>query len=273
MEPPAAAARGWAAPQAPAELDAQLRLYNSLTNAKERFAPHGGGAALTWYACGPTVYDATHLGHARNYVTFDILRRVLEDYFGYRVLLVMNITDVDDKIITRARRNHLLQAYRAAATDPRQARAAARTARRAALPSGPGASACSARRCARTRRRRWSAAWAGSAPRPRRPRGSCRRWPTRWRRTPARCAAGGAASAGSLAAAPPQPCQLFGTGLPQPGPAARAPAVHARTAARGAGGSLLLAGAAVRPAAPSSAAGSFLSAVRAAVAVWWALLQ
>ncbi len=202
MEPAAAAARGWAAPQAPAEPDAQLRLYNSLTNAKERFAPHGGGAALTWYACGPTVYDSTHLGHARNYVTFDILRRVLEDYFGYRVLHVMNITDVDDKIITRARRNHLLQAYRASATDPRQARAPTRAPPAVPLSLRRGASACCARRCTRTLRRRWSAAWAGSAPRPRRLRGSCRRWPPRWRRTPARCAASGAASAGSLAAAP-----------------------------------------------------------------------
>jgi len=51
------------------------------------------------------------MGHARNYVTFDIVRRVLEDYFGYSCLFVMNVTDVDDKIILRARRNYLLQQY------------------------------------------------------------------------------------------------------------------------------------------------------------------
>jgi cysteinyl-tRNA synthetase len=51
------------------------------------------------------------VGHARNYVSFDIVRRVLEDYFGYSCLFVMNVTDVDDKIILRARRKHLLAAY------------------------------------------------------------------------------------------------------------------------------------------------------------------
>ena len=61
---------------------------------------------------GPTVYDSAHVGHARNYLSFDIVRRVLEDYFGYNVLFVMNVTDVDDKIILRARRNHLLANYR-----------------------------------------------------------------------------------------------------------------------------------------------------------------
>ncbi len=53
------------------------------------------------YMCGPTVYDSAHLGHARTYLSFDILRRILTKYFGYDVLLVMNITDVDDKIIIR----------------------------------------------------------------------------------------------------------------------------------------------------------------------------
>jgi cysteinyl-tRNA synthetase len=59
------------------------------------------------------VYDSAHVGHARNYLSFDIVRRVLEDYFGYACLYVMNVTDVDDKIILRARRNHLLASYRA----------------------------------------------------------------------------------------------------------------------------------------------------------------
>jgi len=53
--------------------------------------------------CGPTVYDAAHLGHARTYVCFDIMSRILSEVFGYHVTLAMNITDIDDKIIARAR--------------------------------------------------------------------------------------------------------------------------------------------------------------------------
>ena len=49
--------------------------------------------------CGPTVYCDTHMGHARTYITSDIMRRILTDYFGYQVTLCMNITDIDDKII------------------------------------------------------------------------------------------------------------------------------------------------------------------------------
>ena len=55
------------------------------------------------YMCGPTVYDAAHLGHARTYVCFDIMARVLVEVFGYHLTLAMNITDIDDKIIARAR--------------------------------------------------------------------------------------------------------------------------------------------------------------------------
>lgn len=60
---------------------------------------------------GPTVYDASHMGHARCYISFDILRRVLADYFGYQIQFVMNITDIDDKIIRRARQNFLFDEY------------------------------------------------------------------------------------------------------------------------------------------------------------------
>lgn len=90
----------------------QLRLYNSLTRKKELFAPADGNQ-VKWYICGPTVYDASHMGHARSYITFDIVRRVMQDYFNYRIFHVMNITDVDDKIILRARRNHLFEEYAA----------------------------------------------------------------------------------------------------------------------------------------------------------------
>ncbi|KAM9366087.1 cysteine--tRNA ligase, cytoplasmic [Symphorus nematophorus] len=89
----------------------QLRLYNSLTRAKEPFIPQKGNQ-VTWYCCGPTVYDASHMGHARSYISFDILRRTLRDYFKYDVLYCMNITDIDDKIIKRARQNYLLDQYK-----------------------------------------------------------------------------------------------------------------------------------------------------------------
>uniref|UniRef100_A0A336KAQ1 Cysteine--tRNA ligase, cytoplasmic n=1 Tax=Culicoides sonorensis TaxID=179676 RepID=A0A336KAQ1_CULSO len=88
----------------------KLKLYNSLTRQKELFVPLNG-RNVTWYSCGPTVYDASHMGHARSYISFDILRRVLSDYFGYNILYVMNITDIDDKIIKRARQNYLYENY------------------------------------------------------------------------------------------------------------------------------------------------------------------
>jgi len=72
------------------------------------------GRRVTWYNCGPTVYDASHMGHARTYLSFDILRRVMQNYFGFDVFFVMNITDIDDKIIKRARQNHLYSQYVAA---------------------------------------------------------------------------------------------------------------------------------------------------------------
>ncbi|KAM3968100.1 LOW QUALITY PROTEIN: cysteine--tRNA ligase, cytoplasmic [Aphomia sociella] len=87
-----------------------LKLYNSLTRQKEEFVCNNGNR-VNWYSCGPTVYDASHMGHARSYISFDILRRVMSNYFGYDVLYVMNITDIDDKIIKRARQNYLYEKY------------------------------------------------------------------------------------------------------------------------------------------------------------------
>ncbi|XP_064867264.1 cysteine--tRNA ligase, cytoplasmic [Oncorhynchus nerka] len=89
----------------------KLRLYNSLTRTKELFVPQNGNK-VSWYCCGPTVYDASHMGHARSYISFDILRRILMNYFKYDVFYCMNITDIDDKIIRRARQNYLLDQYR-----------------------------------------------------------------------------------------------------------------------------------------------------------------
>lgn len=91
----------WRKPSEPAS-DAKrtnLRIYNSLTREKNPFIPlDPKGETVTWYACGPTVYDDSHLGHARNYVSTDIIRRIMSDYFKFNMKFVMNITDVDDKV-------------------------------------------------------------------------------------------------------------------------------------------------------------------------------
>ena len=75
-------------------------LYNSLTSQKEEFIPIEEGK-VKMYACGPTVYNYFHIGNARCFVVFDMLRRYLE-YRGYEVTFVQNFTDVDDKMIRRA---------------------------------------------------------------------------------------------------------------------------------------------------------------------------
>ncbi|OLY78396.1 Cysteine-tRNA ligase, partial [Smittium mucronatum] len=97
----------WTAPVPVVARDG-LKIYNSLTKTKVPFVPLNGNV-VTWYGCGPTVYDASHLGHARNYITFDYIRRIMINYFGYNVYMVMNITDIDDKIIVRGRQTHLFK--------------------------------------------------------------------------------------------------------------------------------------------------------------------
>lgn len=77
-----------------------LYLYNSLTRTKEEFVPIKPGK-IGMYACGITVYDRCHLGHARTMVSFDVIIRFLRSQ-GYDVTYVRNITDIDDKIINRA---------------------------------------------------------------------------------------------------------------------------------------------------------------------------
>ena len=78
-----------------------MKLYNTLTRQKEEFVPLDGNN-VKMYACGPTVYNYFHIGNARCFVVFDMLRRYLE-YRGYNVRFVQNFTDVDDKMIKRAR--------------------------------------------------------------------------------------------------------------------------------------------------------------------------
>lgn len=92
----------------PEEKLTQLKLYNSFTKTKTPFIPLKPNE-ISWYSCGPTVYDSSHMGHARNYVTIDINRRILQDYFGYNITFVQNVTDIDDKIIIRARQNFLFE--------------------------------------------------------------------------------------------------------------------------------------------------------------------
>lgn len=91
----------WKAPSKEGKLLTGLKVNNSMTGEKTEFIPQEGNR-INWYGCGPTVYDAAHMGHARTYVAFDIIRRILNDYFGYDVNMVMNITDIDDKIIARS---------------------------------------------------------------------------------------------------------------------------------------------------------------------------
>jgi cysteinyl-tRNA synthetase len=78
-----------------------IRLYNTLTQRLEAFEPMVPGEARL-YVCGVTTYDLTHAGHGRTYTTFDVLARHLRAR-GYKVTFVRNVTDVDDKIIKRAK--------------------------------------------------------------------------------------------------------------------------------------------------------------------------
>ena len=79
----------------------QLQIHNTLTRKKEPFVPREPGKA-SLYVCGPTVYDYFHIGNARTFTTFDMVVRWLRAS-GYEVKYVRNITDIDDKIMERAR--------------------------------------------------------------------------------------------------------------------------------------------------------------------------
>ncbi len=77
-----------------------MQIYNSLNRRKEEFVPENPGK-IGMYACGVTVYDLCHIGHARSLVVFDVIYRYLK-YRGYEVTFVRNFTDIDDKIINRS---------------------------------------------------------------------------------------------------------------------------------------------------------------------------
>src|SRR5438309_3655103 len=82
-----------------------LRVYNTLTRKKEDFKPvHAGKVGM--YLCGPTVYKPSHVGHMVGPVIFDTVKRYLT-YLGYQVTFVVNITDIDDKIIHEAAKQNV----------------------------------------------------------------------------------------------------------------------------------------------------------------------
>jgi len=83
----------------------RMRVYNTLMGKKEEFVPIKENE-VTMYACGVTVYDYCHVGHARSAIVFDIIRRYFM-YKGYRLNYIRNFTDVDDKIINRANKEGL----------------------------------------------------------------------------------------------------------------------------------------------------------------------
>src|SRR5881397_2852928 len=79
----------------------QLKVYNTLTRHLDDFQPIHPGR-VNMFVCGPTVYDVSHIGHGKSYVAYDIIARYLRKK-GYSVFFVLNITDIDDKIINRAK--------------------------------------------------------------------------------------------------------------------------------------------------------------------------
>ncbi len=79
-----------------------MRIYNTLTGKKEEFKPPASGT-VNLFVCGPTVYDYSHIGHARTYIFFDTWVKFLRRRLGFKINYLQNITNLDDKIIHRAR--------------------------------------------------------------------------------------------------------------------------------------------------------------------------
>ncbi|MDR2873771.1 MAG: cysteine--tRNA ligase [Methanobrevibacter sp.] len=78
-----------------------LEIYNTMNREKEKFVSQNDDR-VNLFVCGPTVYDDAHIGHGRTYISFDMIKRYLE-FIGYSVFYLENITDVDDKIVVKAR--------------------------------------------------------------------------------------------------------------------------------------------------------------------------
>lgn len=165
-QPKRAFSNAVASPSMTLPFGTDVRVWNSLSSRQDPL-PRANAVepnVLRWYACGPTVYDAAHLGHARAYVSQDILRRVLEKRFHYNVFLVMGMTDVDDKIITRAkvrRRSFLLctpvltcnSIKWLTLTGARRPIHATRTTAGRIIPERHGKTACAAAQCRHARER------------------------------------------------------------------------------------------------------------------------
>lgn len=79
-----------------------LEIYNTISRKKETFKTKNNDKNINLFVCGPTVYDDAHIGHGRTYISFDMIKRYLE-FIGYAVFYIENITDIDDKIIARAK--------------------------------------------------------------------------------------------------------------------------------------------------------------------------
>ncbi len=88
----------------PPPKQSRLKVYNTLTRHLDDFEPIHPGR-VNMFVCGPTVYDVSHIGHGKTYVAYDIIARYLRRN-GYSVFFVLNITDIDDRIINRAKENH-----------------------------------------------------------------------------------------------------------------------------------------------------------------------
>ncbi|XP_016917911.1 probable cysteine--tRNA ligase, mitochondrial isoform X2 [Apis cerana] len=86
----------------PAGYKTDIVIYNPITKCKVPLILKNKNI-LTWYVCGPTVYDSAHIGHAMTYVHSDIIRRILTDHFNINIVMAMCLTDIDDKIIIRSK--------------------------------------------------------------------------------------------------------------------------------------------------------------------------
>ncbi|WP_067259750.1 cysteine--tRNA ligase [Methanobrevibacter cuticularis] len=83
-----------------------LEIYNTLKRDKELFVSENNSKRISLFVCGPTVYDDAHIGHGRTYISFDLIKSYLE-FIGYSVFYLENITDIDDKIINRAKEKNV----------------------------------------------------------------------------------------------------------------------------------------------------------------------
>src|SRR3989344_2485642 len=80
-----------------------MKILNTISGQKEEFSPTND-KKVQMFVCGPTVYDYSHIGHARTYIIYDVIARYLRR-LGYEVFYLQNITDIDDKIIDRAKKS------------------------------------------------------------------------------------------------------------------------------------------------------------------------